>query len=209
MNLSKFSPKLLIGILLVIFFGVSLIFRIALPYDQVFSGEWIKFTSIDAYSHMRLVDNLVHNFPNLTNFDPFFIYPGLLGVGGVRFFDWLLAGIIWVIGLGSPTQHTIDMIGVYFPAIMAALTIIPVYFIGKALFNRWAGVLAAALFAMLPGEYLGRSILGFTDHHVAETLFSTVTVLFLILAIKEAGLRQLTFSHLIKRDQPVIIKPLI
>ncbi len=101
------------------------------------------------------------------------------------------------------------MIGAYFPAILAALTIIPVYFIGKALFNRWIGVLAAALTAILPGEFLGRSILGFTDHHAAETLFSAVTVLFLILAIKEAGQRDLNFGHLIKRDRTVIIRPLV
>ncbi len=209
MDRFKFSPKLLIGILLVIFFGVSLIFRITLPYDQIFSGEWIKFASIDAYYHMRLVDNLVHNFPNLTEFDPFFIYPGGHGVGSIHFFDWLLSGIIWVIGLGSPSQHTIDVIGVYFPAILAALTVIPVYFIGKALFNQWVGVLAAALIALLPGEYLGRSILGFTDHHVAEVLFSTVAVLFLILAIKEAAKKQLIFSHLMQRDWAVITKPFV
>ncbi len=209
MDKCKFSPKILIGILLFIFFGVSLILRIVPPYDQIFVGDWIKFSSPDAYYYMRLVDNLAHNFPTITAFDPFFIYPGGGVVGGVHFFDWLLAGIVWVIGLGSPTPHTIDVIGVYFPAVLAALTVIPVYFIGRALFNRWAGVLAAALIAIMSGEYIGRSILGFTDHHVAETLFSTVTILFLILAIKEAEPRQLTLNHFIHRDRAIITKPLI
>ena len=209
MKVRKINPRLLIGVLIAIFFGVSLLFRVSLPFDQVFSGEWIKFTSVDAYYHMRIVDNLVHNFPHLNSFDPYFIYPGGSWMGGIYFFDWLLAGIIWVIGLGSPSQHTVDVIGAYFPAILAALTVIPVYFIGKTLFNRWVGVLAAALIAMLPGEYLGRSILGFTDHHVAETLFSTVVILFMILAIKTAGQRQLTFSHLKQRDWSTITKPLV
>ena len=209
MNLSRFSPKLIFGILLTIFFGVSLYLRVALPYDQVFSGDWIKFTSIDAYYHMRLVDNLAHNFPSLTSFDPYFIFPGGNPGTGVYFFNWLMAGIIWIIGLGSPTQHTVDVIGVYFPAVLGALAVIPVYFIGKALFNRWAGVVAAALIAVLPGEYIGRSILGFTDQHVAETLFSATAVLFLILAIKEAGQRQLTYSHIIRRDWQVITRTII
>lgn len=130
-------------------------------------------------------------------------------MGSLNFFDWLLAGIIWVIGLGSPSQHTIDVIGAYFPAILAALTVVPVYFIGKTLFNRWVGVMAAVLIAILPGEYMGRSILGFTDHHVAETLFSTVVILFLVLAIKTAGQKQLTFSHLRQRDWSTITKPLV
>ena len=96
------------------------------------------------------------------NFDPYFIFPGGYLVSDIHFFNWLLAVICWLIGLGHPSQHLVDVIGVYFPAILAALTVIPVYFIGKTLFNRWAGIIAAALFAVLPGEYLGRSILGFT-----------------------------------------------
>jgi dolichyl-diphosphooligosaccharide--protein glycosyltransferase len=206
---SQLTAKFIIGILLALFFGIALYLRICLPYDQVFSGEWIKFTSVDAYFHMRLVDNLVHNFPRLTSFDPYFIYPGGQAVGGIRFFDWLLAGLIWVIGLGAPTQHTVDLIGVYFPAILGALTIIPVYFIGKELFGRWAGVLSAGLISIAPGEFLGRSILGFTDQHIAEVLFSAIVILFLILAIKAARQKQLTFNHLKQRDWAISTKPII
>lgn len=209
MSAGKLSAKLLIGALLAIFAGIALYLRIILPYDQVFSDEWIKFTGIDAYYHMRLVDNIVFNFPNLTSFDPYFLYPNDAGAGGIHFFNWLLAGIIWVIGLGSPTQHTIDVIGAYFPAVLAALTVIPVYFIGKALFNRWVGVLSAALISVMSGEFLGRSILGFTDQHIAEVLFTTTTILFLILALKSARQRQLTLSDLKRRDWAKATKPII
>ncbi|GAH57017.1 unnamed protein product, partial [marine sediment metagenome] len=143
---------------------------------------WFKGT--DAWYHMRHIENLLYNFPHVNSFDPYMLYPGGGGGPGRPFFDWLVAGIIWLVGLGSPSSHTIDVVGAYVPAILGTLTIIPVYFIGKELFNRWAGILAAALVAILPGEFLNRSLLGFTDHHVAETLFTTVTILFLILAIK-------------------------
>ncbi len=209
MNLSKLSPKLLVGVLLVLFLAIALYFRVYLPYDKVFSGDWIKFSGSDIYNHMRLVDNLVYNFPHLTTFDPYMIYPGGAQVAGINFFERLLAGIIWVIGLGSPTQHTIDVVGVYFPAVLGALTVIPVYFIGRELFGRWAGVLSAGLIALLPGEFLGRSILGSTDNHVAEVLFTTVTMLFLILAIKTASQRELTFSHLKRRYWATSAKPII
>ncbi|MCD6300022.1 MAG: glycosyltransferase family 39 protein [Dehalococcoidales bacterium] len=195
---SRFSPQLLVVILIAVFFGVALYLRVYLPYDQVFGSEWIKFTSVDAYRHMRLIDSLVHNFPHLIPFDPYLIYhEGIsLAMGKIHFLQWFLAGIIWVIGLGSPAQHTVDVVSVYFPAILGALCVIPVYFIGKELFHRWAGVVAAGLIALLPGEFLGRSILGFTDHHVAEVLFSTTTILFLILAIKAARQRQVPLPTL-------------
>jgi len=120
---------LIIGIILALFFGVALFLRVCLPYDRVFTADWIKFTGTDAYYHMCLVDSLVHNFPHFPSFNPYFIYPGGGGVGAIHFFDWLLGSIVWVIGLGSPTNHTIDVVGAYFPAVLGALTVIPVYFI--------------------------------------------------------------------------------
>ena len=60
---------LIVTILLVLFAGVSFYIRTYLPHDQVFDGDTIKFTSVDAYFHMRLVDNLAQNFPVLINFD--------------------------------------------------------------------------------------------------------------------------------------------
>jgi len=66
-----------------------------------------------------------------------------------------------------------------------------------------------ALVAILPGEFLHRSLLGFTDHHAAEVLFSSVTILFLIMAIKRAREREISFSHLLNRDWSTITKPLI
>ena len=209
MSQGRISPKLVAAIIVALFFGVALYLRIALPYAKVFSGDWIKFTGVDAYYYMRIVDNLVYNFPHLNSFDPYMLYPGGGGPSGYPLFDYLLAGIIWLIGLGSPTQHTIDMVGVYFPVILGALTVIPVYFIGKELFNRWAGVIAAGLIALLPGEFLSRSILGFADQHVAETLFTTIAILFLILAVKAARQRQLSFNHIKRRDWAIIAKPLI
>jgi dolichyl-diphosphooligosaccharide--protein glycosyltransferase len=209
MSQSRFSPGLIAGIIVALFFGVALYLRVALPYDQVFVGDWIKFTGVDAYFFMRIVDNLVHNFPHLNSFDPYMLYPGGGGPGSTTFFAYFLAGITWLIGLGSPTQHTVDVVGVYFPAVLGALTVIPVYFIGKALFSRWAGVIAAGLIAIFPGEFLGRSLLGFTDYHVAEVLFTTITMLFLILAVKSATQSGMTFKHVKCWDWGIISKPLI
>ena len=209
MNVSKIPARLFIGISITIFFGIALFIRVYFPYDQVFSGDWIKFTGVDAYYYIRIVDNLVHNFPQLISFDPYSLYPGGAGVSGIHFLDWLLAGIIWVIGLGSPTEHTVDAVAVYFPAVLGALTVIPVYFIGKELFGHWAGVVSAGLLAVLPGEFLGRSILGFNDTHAGETLFTATAMLFLVLAIKVSRERQLTINHLRQRDWATSSRPVI
>ncbi len=209
MNRREFTFNLIAGILLAVCFGVALYFRVVLPYSNVFVGDWIKFTGVDAYFFMRLVDNLVHNFPHLISFDPYSLYPSGSLISAQTFWPYFISVVAWLVGLGSPSQHTVDVVGVYFPAILGALTTIPVYFIGKALFNRWAGVIAAGLVAILPGEFLGRSILGFTDYHVAEVFFTTVTMLFLILAVKAGRDKQLSFSSLWHRQWVTVTKPFI
>lgn len=205
---NRLSPAIVTGIILALIFSFSLFLRIFFPYDQVFGGELIKFTGVDAYYQMRLVDNIVHNFPGFSTFDPYFAYPSGIPIDNFPFFNWLLAGIIWLIGLGSPTAHTIDVVGVYFPAVLGALTVFPVYVIGNKVFGRRSGILAAGLIAVMPGEFLGRSILGFTDHHIAEVLFTTTAIMFLVMAIKVSVERGLTFGHLRQRDRAVITRPL-
>jgi oligosaccharyl transferase (archaeosortase A-associated) len=205
----KFKTRLITGIFVAVFFGIALYIRIALPYNQVFVGDWIKFTGTDAYWDMRIVDNLVHNFPHLNTIDPYLLYPTTMNIEMYRFFDFFLAAIAWLVGLGSPTQHTVDIVGVYLPAILGALTVIPVFFIGKALVNRWVGVISAGLIAISPGEFLGRSILGNAQHHVFEVLCTTTAMLFIILGIQLARQRQLTFFQFKLWNWPAIARPLI
>jgi oligosaccharyl transferase (archaeosortase A-associated) len=205
----RVPPIVIVGIILAAICGISLYIRIALPYDQIFVNDWVWFRETDSYYYMRNIETLVHNFPHFNSFDPYMLFPGG-GTGLARpFFAWFIAGIIRLVSLGTPTLHFMETVAAYMPAILGTLTLIPVYFIGKELFNRWAGVIAAALVAILPGEFLHRSLLGFTDHHVAEVLFSTVTILFLIMAIKRAREREISYRHFLIKDWPTITKPLI
>lgn len=195
--------------MLALFFSIALFLRIYLPYDQIFGSDWVKFSGIDAYYHIRLVENLLHHLPHLNTFDPYTFYPNGTRVAWPPFFDWFLVSIIWVIGLGSPTQQIIDVVGASFPAVLGALTVFPVYFIGKELFGRWAGILAVGVLTILPGDFLFKSMLGYTDHHVAETLFSTTFILFLIMSIKAAKQRQLTLKHVKRREWGAFTKALV
>jgi oligosaccharyl transferase (archaeosortase A-associated) len=208
-NLSKINPKLIAIVILFLVFALALSLRVFLPQDRIFSAEGIKYCSSDAYYNIRQVDNLAYNFPNHTKVDPYLIYPGASGGVHPRFFAWLLATLSWIFGLGSPTEHVIDLVGIFTPAILGALIVVPVYVIGKELFSRWAGLFSALLVAILPGEFMGRTILGFTDYHVAESLFTTLTMMFLVLAVKEAGRRQLTYSHARHPEWPVLRRTLI
>jgi dolichyl-diphosphooligosaccharide--protein glycosyltransferase len=59
-----------------------------------------------------------------------------------------------------------------------AMMMVPVmYYLGKRLWNRYAGLAAAGLITIISLYYFSISSYGWIDHHVAEVLFSTVFIL--------------------------------
>ncbi len=206
----SFVPIVIVGVILAALCGISLYMRIALSYDYIFvNNGTVWFRETDAYYYMRNIETVVHNFPHFNMFDPYQLFPG--GSDGLvrPFFAWLVAGIILILKGAASSLHNMEAVAAYMPAILGTLTIIPVYFIGKQLFNRWVGVISAAIVMIMPSEFMHRSLLGFTDHHVAEALFSTTCILFLIMAIKRAREREMSFSHILTRDWSTVRKPLI
>ena len=183
----KFIKNLPVFNLLFVIFGISLIIRTVLPYDTVFK-DTVRFASDDAVYHMRLVENALFgdHFPRRLFFDAYTYFPHGNFLHFAPLFDQIIIFASWIIGLGSPTKALMDAVGAYYPAILGALTVFPVYIIGKEICNKYAGLVASLLVAILPGQFLQRSILGFTDHHVGEALFSTIAVMFLVLAVKRA-----------------------
>ena len=207
---NKYLPIVIAGVIMAALCGVSLYIRIVLPYDDIFvNNATVWFRETDAYYYMRHIETVFHNFPHFNTFDPYQLYPG--GAGGLLrpFFAWLAAAVIFVAKGAAPSLHSMEVVAAYMPAILGTLTLIPVYFIGKELFNRWVGVISAAIVMIMPSEFLHRSLLGFTDHHLAETLFSTTGILFLIMAVKRAREREISFAHILNRDWSTVRKTLL
>jgi len=203
------TDNLYYAVALAAVFGVALFVRTYFPYDSVFTGDWVRFQWTDAWYHMRLVENLVHHFPHRICFDPYTLFPHGQGVHFAPFFDWFLGFFAWLFGAGSPSTKVVETVGAWFPAILGALITVPVYFTGKELFNKKAGLIAAALVAILPGEFLSRSLLGNTDHHVVEILLMTLTIMFLMLALKSARQKEISFNSIRSRDWISLRKPFV
>ncbi|MBE9595186.1 MAG: hypothetical protein IMF19_17110, partial [Proteobacteria bacterium] len=208
------KASLICGIILAFIFCLSLYIRVAIPYKSIFTDSFVRFGGNDPWYNMRLVENTLHHFPLRIYFDPFTAYPhGAYNPFMAPLFDLSLASIIWIIGLGNPVstlgQHGIEVIGAWYPAVLGALTVFPVYFIGKEMYNRNAGLFSAALIAIIPGLFLSHSLLGFTDHHAMEVLSSTIAMLFFILAIKSARENEITFYSILRRDWSSLKKPMI
>jgi len=205
----KLSTGAKYGFALFLVFGIALFLRVYFPYHNVFAAGWVNFQETDCWYNMRQMLTLALHFPHRMLLDPYGFYPGGSSVTAPPFFYLLFGFFAWVFGAGSPTQKVIETVGAYLPAILGALVTVPVYIIGKELFNRKAGLLAAALIAILPGQFLWRGMLGFPDYHVTEALFSTVTMMFLILAVKSSRQKEISFESLRRRDWQTLRRPLL
>lgn len=159
----------------------AVLLRIIPQWDKVFVDGQVWFRGVDPWYHMRLADNMLHNFPHSQYWDWFTLYPTGGKVGFNPMMSWMIAGA------GQFMNH--EVAGAFLPPIAGGLTLVSVFFLGKELFSKKVGYLACVLTAILPGEFLHRSLLGFTDHHVLEAMFATTTVLFLVLMLKYHKLR--------------------
>ena len=181
-----------------------------LPSDTVFlSNGFVKFTTNDAWYHMRTLNVLLENYPNRMFFNPMTNYPYGSYIHFGPLFDQMMALISLVLGMGNPSPELVNTVGAYFPAVLGALTVIPVYYMGKYLGGHKAGILAAILIAFAPGQFLSRSLIGFTDHHVAESLFSTFFMMFFMLALISAKEKSLRFEDIFNKRFNVVKEPLL
>lgn len=139
-------------------------------HDAVFTSEGVRMMGADPFFHMRTIDNLARHFPQRSDFDPYMLYPGGQNVPTGPLFDWVVAGAALVLGGGAPDQEWIDFVGAWAPAVIGALTVAVVWLLGRILFGVVAGLAAAWLTAVLPGNFFELSRLGFPDHHAAEAL---------------------------------------
>lgn len=161
--------------------ALSFYFRGIVPWEATFANGITVFATDDAVYHMRLAENLIANFPHRLTYDAFTLYPyGSVLSWGI-FYDLIIGMFALIFGINN-----LNMIGALIPAIMGALIVIPVYFIGTELLNKKAGLCGAFIITVLPGAFFQRSLLGFTDHHVAETLLTTFFMMFFILAFNRA-----------------------
>lgn len=163
--------------------AAAFLFRTVFLWRAVFTGDAVNYQDSDAWYHMRLIDHLTHNFPHRAAIDPYLGTPAP-PVAVPLLFDLAVSAAAFALGLGAPSPRTVEVIGALAPPVLGALTAVPIYLLGRRLFDRRAGLLAAALLAVAPGQLLARSVLGFTDHHVAEALLTAVTVLAVVAALQ-------------------------
>ena len=167
--------------LVVVALGVAAFAVRAVFLREVFSPDGtVVFTDPDALYHARRALYSFARFPSVLFFDPYLNHPDGSPVPWPPLYDWSLAAAALALG-GS--RRAFDLTLAWAAPVLAALTVIPVYAIGRVLGGRGTAMAAGAIFAALPvGVHFAR--VGNPDHHAAVALLGAV-----LLALSVAALR--------------------
>ncbi|MFQ6073446.1 MAG: STT3 domain-containing protein, partial [Methanosarcinales archaeon] len=173
-----------IALLLIGIFAIALGLRL-LAFNKVFVDGNVVFMGYDSYYHIRRIVYTTAHFPNNIFFDYYINYPYGAKIGWPPLYDIVIAFIALIIGLGAPSVHTIEVVSAIFPAVLGALTIFPVYFIAKEIFDWKIGIFSAGMMAIIPAQF-NISQIGYTDHHVAEVFLFALLIMLFLIAIRKA-----------------------
>ncbi len=181
------------------------------------SGDW-GLLGMDSWYHYRATQYTVENFPFTIGVDSMTGYPEGADVGTFgTLYDQIHATIALIIGMGNPSPELVRMVLVYSSPFWAVLTVFALYFLAKEVIgSKWYAVSAAGIFAIIPGVFYDRTVVGFAQHHVLEVLFVILALLFTIKALKTAENENIVwelfktkeFSSLNKWSKNVIIAAL-
>jgi dolichyl-diphosphooligosaccharide--protein glycosyltransferase len=185
---------------LLVLLGFMLWNRVRSWQNFIVDGE-VLFSGNDAWYHYRSTQYVVNNWPATMPFDPWTAFP--YGTSNGQFgtlFDQIIATVALIIGLGSPSDQTVAMTLLFAPAVLGTLIAIPTYLIGRRLGGRLGGVTAVTVLAFSTGSLLQRSLVGFSDHHVAEALFQVLGVLGVMVAVSVAARDKPIYEQFLERD---------
>src|SRR5688572_8232681 len=113
-------------------------------WTNVFTDAGVNFLETDAWYHVRLVENQVRNYPWRVTLDPF-AAPGGQFVPIAPLFDTITSTVVVILHGRDATTADVERIAAFAPPVLGTLTVIVVWAFARRLFDRRAGLIAAAL----------------------------------------------------------------
>ncbi|MGB4052377.1 MAG: STT3 domain-containing protein, partial [Methanoculleus sp.] len=204
-DLSKYRPYIVIGFV-VLFTLLVIWMRGYIPAADMVTSEGVNLLGVDPWYNLRQVEQVVANFPNYAWFDAMTLHP----TGDVVYWGPLFIQIISALCIlaGAATRPEIMVVASWVPPLMGAAMVPVTYLLARKIADTKTGLIAAGLIAVISGTYAYRSIFSFVDHHIAETLFSTIFVLVYVVALLAARDRSFSLKDFETLKTPAMLSAL-
>src|SRR3989338_4184988 len=155
-------------------------------YVRLVDYRWPYLRNIDSYVFYRWMDEIVLNNGVLPTLDTYQIAPNGFYRPPEWIYPYFYIGAYAYMIANSVISLTLVEFLIYFPAFLATLAVIPLYFIGKMLYDSKAGVLAAFIY-VFDISNLSRSLGGDPDSDAIVILMSMIVMAALIFTYKYAS----------------------
>src|SRR3989344_6338415 len=180
--LNRYGP--FVAITIIIILGI---------YVRTLDYRWPYLRNIDSYNFFRAITDIVENGGVLPSHDDLTWAP----TGAARTilgdpYVYIGAYSYNIINFFLPQMQLWEFL-IWFPAVLAALMAIPMYFIGKILYDRKAGILAAAFF-VFDTAIISRTLGGDPDSDGIVLILPLIIIVLFLYTYKtaEEGLKKKT-----------------
>jgi oligosaccharyl transferase (archaeosortase A-associated) len=173
-------PSYIIAAILLFFMGLALVLRM-MPAFFIKDPGFLSIYDTDSWYTLRQVEVMVRDFPLYTWFDPMTAFPDGKIIDWGPLYPFIAATLCLITGA---TTHSGIIYTSGWVAPLMAMVMVPVMFqMGKTVWDRKTGIIAAGLVSIASLHYFSISSYGWVDHHIAEILFSTLFFLSYIYTI--------------------------
>jgi len=128
----------------------------------------ILFMQPDNYYHIRRSILFAHNFPSMNSFDSYLSYPFGAECPWPPLYDWFIAALSLIVTGGKVNNYVIELLTAVFPVLLAALAVVPVFYIAKTVSENKVIPYLSALFLIFAPGLFTYSVFSSGDHHAVE-----------------------------------------
>jgi len=201
----RYFPYLLAAVVIILAL-VALWIRLT-PLSTQGSADLLDLSgSDDPLYNFRQAEQILHNYPAYAWFDAMSLYPNGETIYWGPLFPTLIATLCLL--AGATTRMEIIYVALLTPPLLGALMVPLLYLVGRRIGGWKTGLLAAAFIAIIPGQFLQRSLFGYADHHIAEVLFSTLFSLGYLTILAYTKSRPVDFTRLETLKVPALLSAL-
>ena len=181
-------------VMLIFIFLLALFVRSYFAFETSADNGYIVSGGSDSYYWRRIIDYSADTGKQLY-WDPLTAYPdGIRNPRPPLFSMSVVVPGVLAHDLFGSVDDSVGFMFVWSTAFWGALTVIPVYFLGKEVFGRRAGLVAAFFLAVMP-SHVQRSVLSNADHDSIILFFIVLTFYFLLRAVKTQQQRKWVESY--------------
>ncbi len=169
--------------MLFLIFALALFLRSYFAYGISQSNGYIVSGGSDSYYWRRIIDYSVSTGKQLF-FDPLLAYP--VGMRNPRPPLYSMSVVVPAVigqGLFRSLNDSVGWVFIWSTAFWGALTVVPTYLLGKEIFGKRAGLVAAFFLAVMPA-HIQRSILADADHDAIILFFIVLMFYFILKSVK-------------------------